>query len=148
MKPGDDLVATMEKFGSNIMSSSSSAAAFVLTAVGSLEYVKLRMASACKSNSNEKDNDIKEWKQKLEIISLVGTLSVDGKHLHMSVSDELGNVFGGHLVAGTIFTTLELVIGVIQNDIKFSRELDYATGYNELVVSKSTKRNRDEEDDE
>ena len=68
----------------------------------------------------------------------------------MSVSDEHGNVFGGHLIGGTIFTTLELVIGVIQNDIKFSRELDSTTGYNELVISKSTKRNRDEEgnDDE
>jgi hypothetical protein len=118
------------------------------------------MANACKngndddannSNNNKGDDDenepgvkgVNEWKQRLEVVSLVGTLSPSGKHLHISVSDEHGNVFGGHLLAGTVFTTLELVIGVIQN-MSFSREIDPATGYKELVISKSTtKRSRE-----
>jgi hypothetical protein len=53
-----------------------------------------------------------------------------------SVSDAKGNVWGGHLISGTIFTTLELVLGVIQN-VEFSRAMDSNTGYNELVVNSS-----------
>lgn len=34
----------------------------------------------------------------MEIVSLVGTLSsVGGHHLHMSLSDKDGHVFGGHV---------------------------------------------------
>ena len=68
MKPGDDLVPTMEEFARKVMMMSSdsgsssgsgaAAAAFVLTAVGSLEYVKLRMASACKDNNTDNNTMI------------------------------------------------------------------------------------------
>jgi len=91
------------------------------------------MANACNSEGKFV-NDVKEWKQRLEVVSLVGTFSRDGKHLHMTVSNENGDVFGGHLISGRVFTTLELVIGVIQN-VDFTREHDNATGYNELVVN-------------
>jgi uncharacterized protein len=55
----------------------------------------------------------------------------------MSVSDEHGNVFGGHVVSGTIYTTLELVLGVIPQ-VDFLREMDTSTGYRELIVVQST----------
>jgi riboflavin synthase alpha subunit len=51
----------------------------------------------------------------------------------MSVANAQGDTFGGHLVAGTVFTTLELILGTIA-DVNFSRVLDDRTGYSELVV--------------
>ena len=48
----------------------------------------------------------------LEIVSLVGTLSADGCHLHASVSNGEGRTSGGHLLEGCpIYTTAEVVIG-------------------------------------
>lgn len=129
---GDDLVSSMQQAAFSAMEKSGTSSAFVLTAVGSLECVTLRMANASNANGDFV-NEVREWRERLEIVSLVGTFSKEGKHLHMSVSDGKGNVFGGHVMSGTIFTTLELVIGVIR-DVEFSREQDPATGYKELVV--------------
>ncbi len=130
---GDDLVSSMEKAALSAMEKSGTSSAFVLTAVGSLECVTLRMANASNSDGNFV-NEVKEWNERLEVVSLVGTFSRDGKHLHMSVSDSKGNVFGGHVMSGKIFTTLELVIGVILN-VDFSRVQDPTTGYKELSVN-------------
>lgn len=130
---GDDLVSSMEKAAISAMEKSGTSSAFVLTAVGSLDSVALRMASASNTDGVFV-NDVKEWNERLEVVSLVGTFSRDGKHLHMSVSDGNGNVFGGHVMSGRIFTTLELVIGVIL-DVDFSRVQDPTTGYKELVVN-------------
>lgn len=71
---------------------------------------------------------------RFEIVSLVGTLSPDGLHLHASLGDEVGTVCGGHLVRATVHTTAEVVVGV-SNTLKFAREMDPATGFKELVVS-------------
>lgn len=132
LQKGDDLVSSMEKAAKSAMEKSGTSSSFILTAVGSLERVSLRMANASNSDGDFV-NVVKEWEERLEVVSLVGTFSRDGKHLHMSVSDGKGDVFGGHLISGTVFTTLELVIGVIL-DIDFSRVLDPATGYKELVI--------------
>ncbi|MFN9055893.1 MAG: PCC domain-containing protein, partial [Cyanobacteriota bacterium] len=71
----------------------------------------------------------------LEILSLSGTISPDGAHLHISVAGSSGAVIGGHLGAGSLVrTTAELVIGLLP-DWRFSRELDPATGYPELRIS-------------
>jgi hypothetical protein len=140
LKPGDDLVSSIEQAASLAMAASKSSSAFILTAVGSVDKVTLRMANACKKNLDEEggnsNNEIKEWEERMEVISLVGTLSQSGKHLHMSLSDAEGCVVGGHLVAGRIFTTLELVLGTIQ-DITFQRDMDDDTGYRELVVKQT-----------
>lgn len=130
---GDDLVSSMERAALSAMEKSGTSSAFILTAVGSLERVTLRMANASNANG-EFVNEVREWNERLEVVSLVGTFSKEGKHLHMSVSDGTGNVFGGHVMSGKIYTTLELVIGVIL-DVEFSREQDPATGYKELVVN-------------
>jgi predicted DNA-binding protein with PD1-like motif len=131
----------------------------VLTAVGSLRSLTVRLANASKTNGEaEDDHDhatscYRSWNECLEVTSLVGTFSVtedddnnnsgsgnpDGvemlkKHLHIAVSDRRGQAFGGHLVSGTVHTTLELVLGTI-GSVKFCRELDPRTGYGELVVS-------------
>jgi hypothetical protein len=107
----------------------------VLTAIGSLDYLKLRLANASRDDQTD---PFRTWEERLEVVSLVGTFcGADGaKHLHMSVADAQGRVFGGHLVEGTVYTTLELVLGTVQG-VEFTRELDEKTGYGELVV-KST----------
>lgn len=69
------------------------------------------------------------------MISAVGSLSPDGAHLHIAVSDSKGAVIGGHLCAGSLVrTTAELVIGLLP-EWRFRRELDPATGYAELRIS-------------
>ena len=101
------------------------AAAAVITCVGSLKQVALRMA-------NEKNATT--YTEKFEIVSLVGTLSINGSHLHMAISDRNGLVRGGHLLNGClIFTTAEIVIAVF-DDVTYLREFDDVTGFKELVV--------------
>jgi uncharacterized protein len=70
----------------------------------------------------------------MEIVSMTGTFTGTAKHIHMVVSFRDGSTAGGHLVSGTIFTTLEVVLGTIE-DVSFTREYDDKTGYSELVVA-------------
>ena len=103
-------------------------AGFVLSAVGSLKKVTLRLA-------NQKDTHTLEGH--FEIVSLTGTTGPDGVHLHMAVSDEKGVTTGGHVVEGCIvFTTVELVIGSATGLI-FHRETDARTTFKELSIQRS-----------
>lgn len=100
-------------------------AGIILTCIGSLSSARLRLAN---------ENVTKQFKGKFEILSLQGTLSLDGCHLHISISDAGGNVIGGHLLDGCIiYTTAEIVIAEIDN-MFFSREHDPQTGFDELKV--------------
>jgi predicted DNA-binding protein with PD1-like motif len=103
----------------------------VISAVGSLTVVQLRLAGAAEATA---------IKGELEILSLSGTLSPDGAHLHIAVADSSGAVIGGHLGAGSLVrTTAELVIGLLPA-WRFSRELDPATGYAELAIKAQPER--------
>ena len=98
----------------------------VISAVGSLSVAQLRLAGAAEATTIRGD---------LELLSLSGTLSPDGAHLHIAVADSQGALIGGHLCAGSLVrTTAELVIGLLP-EWRFSRELDPATGYAELRIS-------------
>jgi predicted DNA-binding protein with PD1-like motif len=135
LTPGQNLVPALEDAAAKAMTASGSSSSFVLSAVGSLDGVALRMANASrKDDGEEKANAIREWTERFEIVSLVGTFSSNGKHLHMSVSDATGRTFGGHLMSGRVFTTLELVLGTIDN-VVFERKEDPETGYKELTVT-------------
>jgi predicted DNA-binding protein with PD1-like motif len=102
-------------------------AAAVVTCVGSLNHANLRLANA---------EQAQVFPGKLEIVSLTGTLSPDGVHLHISVSDNTGRTFGGHLLHGSpIYTTAEIVL-VELPEIAFTRETDAETSYRELVIRK------------
>ena len=69
-----------------------------------------------------------------EILSLNGTLSLDGVHLHLCISDHKGQTYGGHLLDNClIHTTCELVIAEIPGHT-FTRELDPQTKYMELKI--------------
>lgn len=41
------------------------------------------------------DENVKLFEGPLEIVSIQGTVSLDGIHVHLSVSDENGSVWGG-----------------------------------------------------
>jgi predicted DNA-binding protein with PD1-like motif len=102
-------------------------AGFILTCVGSLKTATLRLAD---------ENIIKTFEEKFEIVSLVGTLSTSGNHLHVSLADKNGKTIGGHLKTGClIYTTAEIVIGETDK-FKFKREFDEKTGFKELVIEK------------
>ncbi|HEX6676880.1 MAG TPA: PPC domain-containing DNA-binding protein [Actinomycetes bacterium] len=100
-------------------------AGWVLTCVGSLSRAVLRLAGGAEHATRE---------EPFEIVSLVGTLSTGGSHLHLSVADARGGTFGGHLAEGcTVRTTAEVVIAC-DDRLSFTRRHDPGTGYDELVV--------------
>lgn len=123
LNPNKDLKEEIIKFSkeNNIQ------AGFILTCVGSLKHAKLRMANELITT---------EFPEKFEIVSLVGTLSQDDVHLHISLADKDGKTIGGHLKEGClIYTTAELIIGESEDHI-FTREHDDQTGFKELKITK------------
>ena len=74
-----------------------------------------------------------------EIVSLSGTISVNGSHLHISLSDSTGRTFGGHLMDSClIYTTAEIIIQQA-NDLIFTREKDGSTEWEELQIKQKDK---------
>lgn len=121
LRPGDDLKSELAKLAKD----SHFRAAVVVSAVGSLSEVTLRLANRPEST---------RFQGKHEIVSLIGTLSKDGVHVHMSVANSKGQTVGGHVMKGsTVFTTAEIVIAEL-SALVFTRERCQMTGFNELVV--------------
>jgi predicted DNA-binding protein with PD1-like motif len=100
-------------------------AGFILTAIGSLTQATIRFA-------DQKTSEILPGK--FEILSLNGTLSIHGIHLHITIADSTGRTIGGHLDNGCIiYTTAEIVIGE-SKDLVFTRTADPLTGFLELEI--------------
>lgn len=119
LTPGQDLKAALDE----LASSKKWPAACILSAVGSLSSAALRYAAVHK---------VEILEGSFEILTLGGTLSQDGSHLHLLVSDSEGNPKGGHLKEGSLVrTTAEIVIGILSG-WQFTREPDPETGYLEL----------------
>lgn len=100
-------------------------AGYILTCVGGLSRAVLRMPGA---------KDFVTIDKELEIISVQGTLSPGGCHVHASVSDESGQVLGGHLSDGCIVRLTTEVALAEDTTFSFAREFDHNTGFKELVV--------------
>jgi predicted DNA-binding protein with PD1-like motif len=100
-------------------------AAFVVAGMGSLSGTQLRFAAAETPTTIEGP---------VEMLTLSGTLSPDGVHLHMSVSDVHGRVYGGHVAPGCVVRTTAEIMLMLLPEWSFAREPDPATGYRELVV--------------
>ena len=124
LSPGDDLRVSLEAAFAALSKEHGLEAACIMSAVGSLSRAVLRYAD------KPTGSDINA---SLELLMLSGTLSADGAHVHASVADEQGEVKGGHLMPGCIVrTTVEVVIALLPG-WQFRRELDAATGFNELT---------------
>jgi predicted DNA-binding protein with PD1-like motif len=68
----------------------------------------------------------------LEIVSLIGNISLkDGKpmvHAHLTLADEEGRAFGGHLAEGTLVFACEFAIQEYRTATPLVRRLDEPTG--------------------
>lgn len=121
LSPGVDLIESLEE----ACRENGWTAAFVVSGVGSLSAAPLRFAA---------QNDATEIAGPLELVSLAGTLSLDGPHLHATVADSQGRVHGGHLRPGAkVRTTAEILVSVLP-DVVFRRRIDLRTGHRELVI--------------
>ena len=121
LKPGQDLLDGIE----SIVAEKNIEAGCVLSAVGSLTHATLRLA-------NREYYSV--YDGHFEIVSMTGTVSIHGSHLHISISDENGKTIGGHLVPGCkIYTTAEMVLGIL-DDVVYKREYADDSGYEELTI--------------
>lgn len=116
-----DLRAALE----SALSSHPSDAAFVLQGIGSLSTAHIRFAGM---------PDTTVFQGSLEVLTLAGSLSPDGGHLHISVADAQGRVFGGHVAYGCIVRTTAEVLVALLPDYRFSRQPDAQSGYKELAI--------------
>jgi predicted DNA-binding protein with PD1-like motif len=121
LRPGADLRAELLR----VTRERGLEAAWVSTCVGSLTKVTLRYADQPAGTTLEGH---------FEIVSLVGTVSTHGSHLHLSVSDGEGRTIGGHLLDGSaVYTTAEVVL-LSSPDLRFTRPKDEETTYGELSI--------------
>lgn len=121
LKPGCDLRRALEEAALQEGLTS----AFVVSGIGSLTDVTLRMAGAEAAT---------QLTGLFEIVSLSGTISPDGAHLHMAVADSEGRVSGGHVCHGNqVRTTAEVLLASVPG-WRLGREVDPVTGFRELTV--------------
>jgi hypothetical protein len=125
LRPGEDLRRAVEA----AVAQAGVTAAFVLSGIGSLRPACIRLAGAAEATVIDAD---------LELLTLAGSVSADGAHLHLSVADPMGRVTGGHLAYGcTVRTTAELLLALLPG-WQFGRAPDPATGFSELVLRRSS----------
>lgn len=127
LSPGDDLRGALE----DALRELDVTAAFVLQGIGSLSGAQLRFAGIDEPTGLSGD---------LEILTLAGSISPDGAHLHMSVADAHGHVFGGHVARGCVVRTTAEILLALLPDHRFSREYDARTGFAELVIRAQTRK--------
>lgn len=119
--PGDDLRGRLEALARE----QGWTAAYVLAGIGSLRRVALRLADA---------REPRCWEAPEEILTLAGSVSTDGAHLHASLAGADGRVIGGHVCLGCeVRTTAELMLVVLPGH-RFRRVHDGGTGWQELVI--------------
>ncbi len=100
LSSGSDLRLSLEKVG--IQSSKSG---FVIGVVGNLSKACFQCPGRSKPTVLEGN---------LEIITLNGTVTKNGVHLHLSISDSDCNVWGGHLEPGSVvLKAVDLLVGFI-----------------------------------
>lgn len=129
LSPGDDLRRALEAVACDGPGS------FVVCGIGSLDGSRLRLAA---------DEVETTLDGPFEILSLTGSLSKDGAHLHMAVAGASGQVVGGHVSYGNIVrTTVEVLLADL-SEWHVAREFDERTGYKELVIRSRSDTGRDD----
>ena len=101
LAPGSDLRLSLEELAQR-----DGISGFVLGVVGNLTKASFQCPGQADPTVLEGD---------LEVITLNGTFSPEGVHLHLSLSDGACQVWGGHLEPGTIVQKgVDLLIGVLE----------------------------------
>lgn len=117
--PGEDVRIALR----DLASAHRMEAAAITSAVGSLTQAHLRYANRADGMLTSGD---------LEVLSLSGTLSMHGLHLHLSIGDRNGQMLGGHMLEGCLVrTTLEVIVQEITG-VRMLRTKDEMTTYDEL----------------
>ena len=122
LAPGSDLRLSLEELAQR-----EGISGFVLGVVGNLTKASFQCPGQAESTVLEGD---------LEVITLNGTFSPEGVHLHLSLSDGACQVWGGHLEPGTIVQKgVDLLIGVLeQREGRPARQTAAATPRIEIAV--------------
>ena len=101
--PGVDLRLALE----GALATGDANAAFVISGIGSLRQARLRLAGKTEPDTIEGC---------LEILTLAGTLSGDGVHVHVSIASAEGRVTGRHVAYGcSVRTTAEELLVLHSN---------------------------------
>ena len=101
LAPGSDLRLRLEELAQR-----DGISGFVLGVVGNLTKASFQCPGQAEPTVLEGE---------LEVITLNGTFSPEGVHLHLSLSDGACQVWGGHLEPGTIVQKgVDLLIGVLE----------------------------------
>jgi predicted DNA-binding protein with PD1-like motif/glutaredoxin len=110
LAPGSDLRLSLEA-----LAQKDGISGFVLGVVGNLTKASFQCPGQAEPTVLEGD---------LEVITLNGTFSPEGVHLHLSLSDGACQVWGGHLEPGTIVQKgVDLLIGVLeQREVRPARQ--------------------------
>jgi uncharacterized protein len=123
LKPGNDLKKEIESY----VKANTIQAGWISCGVGSLTNYNIRFANQPEGSKGSGH---------FEIVSLIGTVSVNGSHLHISISDSTGKTIGGHLLdSNFVYTTAEVVI-LESDELVFTREKDGTTEWEELQIKK------------
>ncbi len=124
LKPGDDLQQNILK----LVKEKKIEAGWIAACAGSLTDHAIRFANQPEASKGSGH---------FEIVSLTGTVSINGSHLHISISDSTGKTIGGHLMEGCkIYTTAEIII-LATDKYTFTREKDGSTPWEELQVNEN-----------
>ncbi|MCD2518163.1 DNA-binding protein [Massilia sp. G4R7] len=121
LHPNQDLRLALEA----LLAQEQVRAAFVVSGIGSLSTAMIRFAGMSDPTPLHGD---------FELLTLAGSLSPDGAHLHMTISDAQGQVTGGHAAPGCIIRTTAEILLALLPDHGFTREPDAASGCKELVI--------------
>ena len=122
LAPGSDLRLSLEELAQR-----DGISGFVLGVVGNLTKASFQCPGQAEPTVLEGD---------LEVITLNGTFSPEGVHLHLSLSDGACQVWGGHLEPGTIVQKgVDLLIGVLeQREGRPARQTAAAAARIEIAV--------------
>lgn len=121
LQNGQDLKIELE----NYVKEKEIKAGVIVSCVGCLYEAVIRNAGG---------KDCIKLSKDLEIVSVTGTFSLDGCHIHIAVSDEELKTYGGHLKEGCLINTTAEIVILELDDYVFNREMDETTGYKELVI--------------
>ena len=121
LRRGSDLLKALQEYARTRRI----AAGTVVSGVGCVTRARVRDASGV---------TVRELDEPLEIVSLMGTLSVARTHLHIALAREDLTVLGGHLMEGCIVNTTAEVVLLELDGVRFGAEWDGETGYDELTI--------------
>ena len=119
--PGEDLIIALDAY----CKKHHIKAAYIATCVGSLSTVMCRKG---------RTKELFQMTGHFEIVSCVGTLSMQGMHIHMSVSNDDFAVFGGHVRPGSIVLGAAEIVLIELEHFELSRTQSDLKSFKELKI--------------